>query len=848
MKKTIEIIKNNLIAIIIILQPILDILSYLETKTLGSSHSWIIRILILGFIFVLTFFNSNSKHKLLLCISPFAFFYILHILNLYRINNLNIISDTKYFVLVFQMPVLVILLIDYIKSTNYNIKNIKKSIFTSLCIVLISLILSILTDSYEFTYEYVGITGWFSSANTQSMILCALAPWFLYMCSNSKKILFYLLGCISVFLVLYTNGTRACYYALIALSSMFVFALAFSKNEKNKIIKIILTFLIIIFSIVTYKFSSTFSKEFIAEDTTKQNKDEIKKILSNPELEDINFNEIDLSDNELILKILKTSYLYRDLMEIHGENTVVEYMKPYLSAYALSNNRLSKEINAKIEYFSSDLLTKVLGIGYSRIEKNSLDMENDLRAIFYYYGILGFSIYIIFILYFIFKAAISLFKDFSLIHNKEFITLVFLVLLLIAGGEYSGAFLRKPNANIYLSIYFVLLYFLLEKNFNYKKIINKNKITFLMLHCGYGGIETATINTANALSDFYNIELISFYNLKNNQSILLNNKINIKYLYNGEPNKEEFLNALKSKKLFLTFREGIKSIIILIKKKNLIKREIKKSDSFAIVSTRYDFSVLLNKYGNKNTIKIAQEHHHHNNNKKYIHILKNKYKNIDYLFALTQSLKNDYSVFLKNNKKTKIVVVPNMLVKNNSKHLSSDLKNKNIISIGRLHKDKKIIDLINIFAKANIPNSKLFIIGDGEERNKIESHINELSLNNVILTGFLNKEEQEKYLLNSSVFVMTSVSEGLPMVLLEAMDYGIPCIAYETASGIPDIIQNDKNGFIIKNRNEEEFITKLNLLLFDDKLKNEFSINCKKTSEKYYKENIIKKWLNILSN
>ena len=866
MKQFINKIVNNLIPIIIVIQPILDILSYFEVKLLGSSHSWILRIIILLIVFGITYFKSKSKKKLFLCLLPFAIFFIFHVLNLYRIKSLNILLDTKYFILVFQMPVLTILLIDYLNSTHLKLDHIKKSLLISTFIIAISIIISYITKSYETTYEYVGITGWFSSANTQSMILCALAPWLLYMCSCAKKTWVYFFGCIAVFLLLYTNGTRACYYTLIALSAMFIFALAFSKNEKNRIIKIIFTTLLIILPIATYKFSFTFNKEDIARDVTSQNINQIKKILVDSssdkngnkgkiqlkegelDIDDIDFDSIDLSDSQLIAEILKTSYLYDDLINIHGEEKVIEFMKPHLSAAALSNNRLSKIINAKIEYSEADKLTKVLGIGYSCIEKNSLDMENDLQAIFYYYGYLGFSIYLIFVAYFILKAGISFLKDFKLIHNKEFITLCFLILLLVAGGEYSGALLRKPNANIYLSIYLVLLYFVLCKNTWSEKKINKKKITFLLLHLGYGGIETSTINTANALSDYYDIEIISFYNLANNQSNMLNGKIKIKYLYNGEPNKNEFITALKRKNLLLIIKEGLKSISILTKKKYLIKEEILKSDSFAIISTRCDFSVLLNEYGADNIIKIAQEHHHHNNNRKYINRLKKQYKNIDYLFALTDSLKSDYEKFLKHNKKTKIVVVPNMLTKSED-NLISDLSSRNIVSIGRLHEDKRIIDLIDIFSKTDNSDNKLYIIGDGEEKEKLESHIKELSLDKrVILTGYLNKNQQKTYLENSSVFAMTSISEGLPMVLLEAMDCGIPCIAYATDSGTKDIIKNNINGFIIENRDEKEYIAKLDLLLSNENLRKKFSTDCKETAQKYYKENIVKKWINILSD
>lgn len=380
----------------------------------------------------------------------------------------------------------------------------------------------------------------------------------------------------------------------------------------------------------------------------------------------------------------------------------------------------------------------------------------------------------------------------------------------------------------------------------HKTRTRKKKLTFLLLHLGYGGIETATINTANALSKKYNVELISFYNLKKNQTQYINSNITIKYLYNGEPNREEFKQALKKKNIFKVFKEGFRAINILIKKKTLIKKEIQNSNSFALISTRYDFSVLLSKFGRKDVIKIAQEHHHHNDNKKYINILKHKYNNIDYLFALTEGLKKDYIEFLKNNKHTKILVVPNMLITDNTMH--SDLSSKNIISISRLHEGKKIDELIDIFSKIKDETAKLYIIGDGDEKANIEKKIADLNLQNrIIMTGYLNKEEQIKYLQESSIFAMTSVSEGLPMVLLEAMSFGIPCIAYKTQSGVCDII-NETNGFVIENRNESEYIEKLNNLLEDEELRHKLSKGCMTKINEYKEEKVVKYWEMILKN
>lgn len=372
----------------------------------------------------------------------------------------------------------------------------------------------------------------------------------------------------------------------------------------------------------------------------------------------------------------------------------------------------------------------------------------------------------------------------------------------------------------------------------------RKTITFLLLHLGYGGIESATINSANALAKEHDVSIVSFYNLKNNQIKELNENIKIKFLYNGEPNREEFKQAVKSKNLFKVLKEGLKATSILLKKKYLVIKEIKNLNSDVIVSTNVTFSILLSKYGNKNSKKVAQEHHHHNNDKKYINKLKNKYNNIDYLCALTTTLKKDYEIFLEHNKHTKVILLPNMLV---DFPVKVSKLNNNLITIGRLHKGKCIDEMIKLFSKIKNKKTKLYVIGDGDEYNNISKLIKDLKLEKrVIMLGYLSHKEQEEYLLKSRGFLMTSISEGLPMVLLEAMSYGIPCIAYETESGVADIIDNNKNGYIIKNRDEKEYINKVNYLINNNKTLEELSENALKKSQLFSEEEILKRWKKIL--
>ena len=340
---------------------------------------------------------------------------------------------------------------------------------------------------------------------------------------------------------------------------------------------------------------------------------------------------------------------------------------------------------------------------------------------------------------------------------------------------------------------------------------------------------------------------MSFYKLDKNQASKLNDKVKIKYLYDGGPNKEEFINAIHKRKFIKALKEGIKASDILIKKKIKVIKYIINCDAKYIISTRWEFSVLLSRYGNNYSVKIAQEHHYHNNNKKYINVIKNKYNNIDYLFALTKTLEKDYKNFLKeSNNHTKVVLMPNMLYDIPNKE--SKLKDKNIITVSRLDEGKRNDDIIKAFSKLKENDWKLYIIGDGKEYNNLNKLIEELKLEDrVILTGYKNKEEIEKYMLESSLFLMASVSEGLPMVLLEAMSYGIPCIAYHTDSGTDDIIKDNKNGYIINNRNEKEYINKIEKVIEDDKLRIKLGKEAKSTAYDFSKEKITEKWLKILN-
>lgn len=370
------------------------------------------------------------------------------------------------------------------------------------------------------------------------------------------------------------------------------------------------------------------------------------------------------------------------------------------------------------------------------------------------------------------------------------------------------------------------------------------KISILGLHLNYGGVEQAIVNQANALCNDYEVELAITYKLTDIPAFKINPKVKIKYLTNFKPNKKELLDSLKAKRFISFLKEGIKSIKILFAKNSTMKEYIKKSNSDIIISSRITFTKILSKNKKKNVITIAEEHRHHNNNQKYIKKLKKSCRNIDYLIPVSKELTNFYSKVIPN---VKCLYIPNCLDFWPIEY--SKLNNKNIISIGRLSKEKGFLDLIDVFYLIHEMDNEchLDIIGDGTEMTSIKEKIQKYKLEqNITLHGFKNKEYINNKLLNSSLYLMCSYEESFGIVLIEAGSFNIPAIAFDSAQGANEIIKNNKSGYLIKNRDKKTMANKaIDLINNRDKLL-KFGINARNIAKKYSYENIKNEWLNFL--
>ena len=841
----------NIILLFVLLQPLLDILSR------GAILGYIPRIstyikplfvfLLMGYLLL---FHSPKKGRWIIYLTLFIILILGHTYILYRlfVSTDVIIHELRFMINILYMVSIFIcldILHFYCGNKEEMYKQIKKTIMYTFIIYFILYLIAILTNTSGLTYEIadknkLGFKGWYDSGQILGHAYSIMLPLLMYVIMDPKKkwyerALIMLIFFISVSLI----GTRVPYFITIIVSILYlvitIFIKLFNKTHKPNYFNITFMFLALIGMLFTYKYTPL-----------KHNMDLNSKALGTA------ISTYDLKKESgyyetYTIDELKVMYPDKDIKVAAKYNNWSRESSEYLinmfeSGKIHPSNMRKKQISyAAYKYKISDFIYKMFGLGFLN-QYDSLALESDLTMAIFSFGILGFILFLILPLGEFILSTIFIIKNLKIVDFETYLLYMGLGIFFCI-SIYAGYTYIYTNFSIFLVLLIMMLK--IKRDTLRTNLIKENKISFLMLHLGYGGIETAVINSANMLDKEYNIELISLYNLRNNQVSRINENISIKYLYNGEPNKEAFLNSLKNKKYFKTLFEGIKAIYILLLKRLLIIREICNSDSKYLISTRSEFSTLLSKYGSSANIKIAEEHRYHNNDIKYINTIKYKYYNIDYLFALTNTLYDDYKVFLKNNSHTKVYLVPNIIESIPNK--KSTLDKKNLITVSRLDKGKKVDDIIKSFAKIDDKSWHLTILGDGVEYNNLLELINNLKLNNRInLAGYIKKEDLEKYYLDSSIFLMASLTEGLPMVLLEAMSYGIPCIAYETASGVKDIIKNDYNGYVISNRNEEEYIKCINKLIKNINLRKEFGNNAVNTAKKFTSNEILKIWQEIL--
>lgn len=191
-----------------------------------------------------------------------------------------------------------------------------------------------------------------------------------------------------------------------------------------------------------------------------------------------------------------------------------------------------------------------------------------------------------------------------------------------------------------------------------------------------------------------------------------------------------------------------------------------------------------------------------------------------------------------------VSVIPNP--KTFSSEATTDFLQPVIISCGRLNAQKNYKDLIEAFqfVSARHPDWQLHIYGEGEERSLLEALVKSLKLEEkVFLKGYTS--DIHSALLQSSIAAYTSLYEGFPLSIIEAMECGLPVISYTCPCGPRDIITDQENGFLVDMGDKSKMAEIISKLIDNPQLMDQIGKKAKERANDFNIEHITARWVSL---
>ena len=336
-----------------------------------------------------------------------------------------------------------------------------------------------------------------------------------------------------------------------------------------------------------------------------------------------------------------------------------------------------------------------------------------------------------------------------------------------------------------------------------------------------GGTERATVNLANMLCQNHEVKILSLSD-ENISFFELNDNVIIDALGLKEIPKEIY------KKVSWYF-----SLYKSLKKKLLIY------SADIIIGEGHNISTILPLSKNKGARTIASEHIDYDSIPSWSRALMKYISPKHYCLIVLSDIAR--RKLLSINKR--VEVIPNVLPFESNSY--ANLKSQRIIMVGRISKEKGYDRLIPIAEKLQkeFPTWKIEIFGNGDLKPQIIELFKEKKLDNVIINEPV-KNIQNEYMKSSMLFI-TSYSEAMPMVILEAQSCGLPVIGFK-CEGTEALIKNDETGFVVETA--DEFYSMAKLLISDYNKRQAVGICAKKEASYYNSENIKKLWERVLNN
>ena len=355
------------------------------------------------------------------------------------------------------------------------------------------------------------------------------------------------------------------------------------------------------------------------------------------------------------------------------------------------------------------------------------------------------------------------------------------------------------------------------------------KLTFVISDItSRGGTERTTTVLSRVLrKKGYDVSILSLYKSRDGLSFDIDSQVKISYIYPRA--------YILSKGLFYRLQMLFNGLLSL--KKYLLNSNT--SELYICQCFLPALFVYLLGFANKS---IVCDHFKYELYQQPLRFFRNYiYSKFKYVVTLTESDAVKYRKVLK-----RVAIIPNISpfpVGN-----KADLTSKRIIAVGRLHPQKGFDLLLRAVKDLFIqyPDWSLDIYGEGDDYLKLSQEVTNLELQNFVhFKGYVNNVREE--MLKSSIYVLSSRYDGLPMVLLEAMSCGLAIVAFKCPEGPEEMLAPDA-GYLVEPEDIEGLRKALSKVMFDCSLRDNLARKAQQRALMYSSENIYVLWSHLFDS
>ncbi|WP_433543671.1 glycosyltransferase family 4 protein (plasmid) [Streptomyces sp. CA-294286] len=372
------------------------------------------------------------------------------------------------------------------------------------------------------------------------------------------------------------------------------------------------------------------------------------------------------------------------------------------------------------------------------------------------------------------------------------------------------------------------------------------KLSYLIYNAfGVGGTVRTVFNQANAMAEHgHDVEIATMLRYHEEPPFLLDPRVKMIALVDNRTGPHSYVDwdgyeGQEDTSWHTLLPLGVSKNADSRRRISALIRYLQSLDDRIVIGTRPTINLVVAEFTDPSLTRIVQEHAGLSTHKgEWREAIDTAYVKLDAVVCLTQG---DRAAYTQAFPDLRVDLIPNAL--HTLDVPQTDLSRPQIVSAGRLDENKGFDKLIEAFSQVSMthPDWTLRIHGHGPALEGLRKLVRTKHLyNHVFLMGSTKNLDAE--LAKGSIFAMSSRSEGFGMVLLEAMNCGLPVVSFNCPVGPRELITDGVDGLLVPERDVDALAAGISRLIEDEELRGRLSQSALKKAAEYGPALVARSW------